>query len=43
MENKPVVKKRGQTIKWIVIVIIVAVLIIVVKNWDGFVNGFQSV
>ena len=43
MENKHEDKKRGQTIKWIVIGIVVAVLIIIIKNWDGFVNGFQSV
>lgn len=37
-------KKRIKlTLKWVVAVIVIGLLIIIAKNWQTFVDGFQSV
>lgn len=36
-------KSIKSTLKWVVVVILIALVLIIAKNWQGFVDGFQSI
>jgi hypothetical protein len=36
-------KESKKIVGWTVVVLILVLLFIVVKNWDGFIEGFKAV
>lgn len=36
-------KESKKIVGWTIIALVLVILLIVVKNWDGFVNGFNTV